>query len=410
MHPLARNPSFVRFLAGRLVTNVGDSLYAIAAMWLVYELTGSAFYTGLAGALVTLPQGLQFLVGPLVDRWPIRRILVVTQLVQAGILCTIPLAAWAGALTVWQLLLVMPLLSMLNQFVYPAQNSALPRIVDEEHIVVANSAFSFAYQGVDTAFRALGGLLVAAIGAIAVFTIDIVTFVFAAALFAGIVIPGDDHTEDASEESYRHGLAMGMRYVRGSILVPILVGTLAVNFTIGVTIAALPPFADIHGGSDVYGFLLAATAAGMLAGAFVASWLDRYALSHISIASYVMTGVFWCVAVSSERVPLLVLLFAVAWLPIGATNVISAAMLQTVVAVGYLGRVTSLVISFGAAAVPVGSLLGGTLAEVFGAATVVFAGGIGFLGLAVYWLVHPDLRTLPRIAEIEPAAYGLGAD
>ena len=35
--------------SGRLLTNLGDSLYFIITMWLVFDLTHSEFYTGLAG-------------------------------------------------------------------------------------------------------------------------------------------------------------------------------------------------------------------------------------------------------------------------------------------------------------------------------------------------------------------------
>ncbi len=73
---LRSNWDFLRLLIGRFVTNAGDSLYTIAGTWLVYDLTGSSFYTGLAGALLLLPPGLQFMAGPLVDRWSLTRILV----------------------------------------------------------------------------------------------------------------------------------------------------------------------------------------------------------------------------------------------------------------------------------------------------------------------------------------------
>jgi hypothetical protein len=59
---------FRRLFAGRVVTNVGDSLYFVAAMWLVYRLTGDPVYSGIAGFLTLAPAALQFLVGPLVDR------------------------------------------------------------------------------------------------------------------------------------------------------------------------------------------------------------------------------------------------------------------------------------------------------------------------------------------------------
>ena len=52
-------------------------------MWLVYVLTGSSFYTGLAGFLVQAPTSVQFLFGPLIHRWKLRRVFVGTQLVQA---------------------------------------------------------------------------------------------------------------------------------------------------------------------------------------------------------------------------------------------------------------------------------------------------------------------------------------
>lgn len=65
---LCGNRDFLRLLFGRLVTNAGDSLYSIAAMWLVHDLTHSTVYTGIASSLLLLPLVLQFISGPIVDR------------------------------------------------------------------------------------------------------------------------------------------------------------------------------------------------------------------------------------------------------------------------------------------------------------------------------------------------------
>lgn len=59
------------------MTNAGDGLSYVAATWLVYDLTGSPFFTGPATFLVLGPAALQF--GPLVDRWPLGRVLVWTR-------------------------------------------------------------------------------------------------------------------------------------------------------------------------------------------------------------------------------------------------------------------------------------------------------------------------------------------
>ncbi|WP_308737383.1 hypothetical protein [Paenibacillus sp. PCH8] len=67
-----KNKNFTLMFFGRILTNIGDSLYAVSAMWLVYNLGGSSFYTGLAGFLSILPKIIQLLSGPMIDRIPIR--------------------------------------------------------------------------------------------------------------------------------------------------------------------------------------------------------------------------------------------------------------------------------------------------------------------------------------------------
>lgn len=203
MRNLFTNSDFRRLFIGRLVTNAGDSLYAVAAMWLVYTLTGSTTYTGIAGFLTMGPQALQVFVGPLVDRLPIRRLLVATQAVQTLLVLTVPAAHVLGVLSVELVLVVMPLLSLLNQFVYPAQTAVLPRLVKDDQLTAANSAFSLAYQGTDMVFNALAGGLVALVGAVALYAIDSLTFAVAVACFVGLRIPPveDAHNDDPSTDS-----------------------------------------------------------------------------------------------------------------------------------------------------------------------------------------------------------------
>lgn len=129
MISLFRNWRFTRLFSGRIITNMADSIYYIAAMWLVYELGGSAFHTGLAGFLALLPQAIQFLAGPLVDRWSLRKTLFITQLVQGILIAIIPIAHQFNYLNVTTVLIIIPLISLLNQFAYPAQTAALPLIL-----------------------------------------------------------------------------------------------------------------------------------------------------------------------------------------------------------------------------------------------------------------------------------------
>lgn len=188
MISLFRNWRFTRLFSGRIITNMADSIYYIAAMWLVYELGGSAFHTGLAGFLALLPQAIQFLAGPLVDRWSLRKTLFITQLVQGILIAIIPIAHQFNYLNVTTVLIIIPLISLLNQFAYPAQTAALPLILKKDELVKGNSLFSFAYQGIDMAFNAIAGILISLLGVVTLFIIDSIVFFIAAVLFLSIRI------------------------------------------------------------------------------------------------------------------------------------------------------------------------------------------------------------------------------
>ncbi|SEK96146.1 MFS transporter [Haloferax larsenii] len=436
---IVRNANLRRLVLGRLVTNAGDSVYAIAAMWLVYDLTGSSAYTGLAGFLTMAPQALQVLAGPLVDRWSLRRILVGTQLAQAVLVLTIPLAEFLSLLSVWVVLSVMPLVSLLNQLVYPAQSAAVPRVVDGDDLVAANSLLSLSYQGVDMAFNALAGVLIATTGAVALYLADSVSFAVAAALFVRLHTPaasedadagtdaginprtdtdssntpsavadgGEDSSTadaDSDEAGYLDDLRAGIGFIRGSILLPLLVTGLVANGVFGGAWATMPAFADARGGPEAYGLLMAAIAGGMLVGAAVASVFDDLPYGALSIGLFAVSGSLWLGAVTISWLPGTVALLALATVPFGISNVVTMAMIQTLVPEDLLGRVMAAVGSLSTLMMPVGSALGGVLGDAVGAGVVVGAGGVGLLFVAAYVFAVPSLRRLPAIDEIESLA------
>ncbi|MFC5971408.1 MFS transporter [Halomarina salina] len=443
MSSLFRNANFARLFAGRVVTNAGDSLYYVASMWLVYDLTGSSFYTGLAGFLVLAPSAFQFLFGPLVDRVSLRRLLVGTQLTQAVVVLTVPLAFTLGYLNVWVVLAVMPILSLLNQPVYPAQSAALPRLVERDELVRANSLFALAYQGIDAGFNALGGVLVAVVGATALFVLDAATFVAAAALFAGLRVRAAGETSDSvggpedapdtaepvaatdggadetaerpdgGEEptgagddptSYVADLREGIAFLRGTVMGKVMLGSVVVNGTFGAALAVLPAYGDMLGGEIAYGLLTAGVGGGLFVGALAASRFEDYAFGWLNVVSFLVGAVLWAAAVTVGWFPGTVALLALALVPVGVTNVLFSALVQSLVPEAMLGRASAVMGSMSSAATPVGALLGGAAADAFGVTVVLYVTAAGLLGLAVYLASIRQFRRLPRISDVETLA------
>lgn len=406
---MLRNSNFLKLFIGRIVTNIGDSIYYIASMWLVYELGGNAFYTGLAGFLILLPKALQFLTGPFIDRCSIKKILVTTQILQCILVLFIPIAYLYDFLSIQLILIVMPLIAFIEEFAYPAQTKALPLILEKDDLINGNSLFAFAYQGVDIVFNAIAGILVAMFGVMVLYIADSITFAVATLCFGLLKVtqsPDSNQIKPPQKsiigfvKIYLMEIKEGFKVVFGSLLWAILIGTLIANFSIGVAMAVLPSFADQIGGVKMYGIFLAALSIGSLIGALTGPLIGKFRLGYATIIAFTLGGICWTLS-GITSIPLLsAILFGLAWIPIGSINVLFAGVAQAVIPNYLLGRVSSVISSVSVGVMPIGSLVGGYLAVSLGSKTIFSFTGIGMLCITIIWIIHPVLRRLPVINSI----------
>jgi MFS family permease len=405
---ILKNRNFLLLFLGRIFTNIGDSLYYVAAMWLVYKLSGNPFYSGLAGFLTLLPSALQFLTGPFVDRWSIKNTLVITQVLQCILILIIPITHYFDLLTVQLLLIIMPIVAFIEQFAYPAQSKALPLLLHKTQLLKGNSLFSFAYQGIDLICTTLSGILVALLGAITLYVIDSFTFAITALLFFSLKMPKQAEANTSlSTKQYFSELKEGFSIVFRSLMGVFLIGSVVANFSIGMTMAILPSFADSLGGVKLYGFFLAAISAGSLIGALFSSWVGKRNVGRVSIISFATGAVFWFLSTIVPFQWLSIFLFGLAWIPIGATNILFATISQMAIPNQYLGRINSVMRSMGTIAMPFGSLIGGYTANVFSSQLIFALASIGILFISLVWLLHPKLRSLPKADEITADTFEL---
>lgn len=408
---LARDADVVRLFGGRVITRVGDSLYFVATMWLVFELTGSTFYTGLAGALARGPQAFRFLVGPLVDRMHLRYSLVLPQLLQAGIVLVIPVAAATNQLSVVIVLVVIPVLSAVGQLDDPAQNAAVPRVVDDELLVRANGLFSLFARGSKAGANAFAGVLVTAVGATAAYVFDAATFAIAALLFGTLRLQNGSAELDAQQtQPYLTALRAGWHLVQSSVILPMIVGAALGNFLISVAYAVLPAYAESLGGAATYGLLLGAISAGMLIGSILASVVEDQPFGHVTVGSFLLGACCWAGGiVLSHRVGTAVLL-AAAGIAVGIYNVLVLSATQTGVPNEFLGRVMALAGTATGIATPLGFLLGGVLGDVFHITLVMLAPAVGYGAVGIYWFAYTPLRRFRPVTEIAPNQFELSSD
>ncbi|MEV5599976.1 MFS transporter [Streptomyces sp. NPDC052299] len=139
---LLRLRDFRRLLAVRIMSQAADGVYQVAlATYVVFapEKQASAGAIASAMAVLLLPYSL---VGPfagvLLDRWPRRQVFVYGNLLRSGLACCTALLI-IGAAPAWLFYASALCVTAVNRFVLAGLSAVLPRVVERQHLVLANS-------------------------------------------------------------------------------------------------------------------------------------------------------------------------------------------------------------------------------------------------------------------------------
>lgn len=235
--------SFLLYWRANAVSAFGTyiTLFALQTL-VVLTLHGSAAEVGWLNSARWLPYlVVGVVVGALVDRHPRRPILVITDLVQAGLLVTIPLLWWIHRLSFPGLLVVVMAYGTASVINGAAAMSLLPRLVQRGDLQRAHARGDGADAVAMSAGPALGGLLVSAVGAPAAVLVDAATYVYSAATLSRIRVTEPRPKGGVTARALVLEIRDGVRWVyRGSGLTTLAIATHAWfvgNAVIGVVLA-----------------------------------------------------------------------------------------------------------------------------------------------------------------------------
>ena len=375
-----RNRPFLFLWIAQLVSQSGDYVFAVALLWLVLEVTGSAFAVGIVVAGTILPG---VLLGPFlgvyIDRWDRRRTLVVTNVVQGFVVAALSALVVAGLTSLTGVFLAVLVLGSGATIVRVATRAYVPSVVPVADLPPANSLLSFSGSLNQVLALSLGGILVALLGVALPIEYDAVSF-FAAALIL-LLIPTRPSPADttAAPQSYRTELTEGLAFVRRNrFMVELILIGVVVNFFGNGVFALYAPYAEfvLHGGPSAYGFLGAFTAAGAIVGAGVMGRIDahRTAGRYLFGGGVAIGGTVLALGFARELVWALTLMLALGAI-LEVTNIPIEVVMQAKIPRQLLGRVGAAFGAFVMAAGPVGPLFAGWLAQRWSVSDVFLLSG-----------------------------------
>jgi len=305
-HPyvrLARDARFSTFWLAGTISVFGDRLHQIALGVMVLAVTGSAMQTGLVFLAATLPN---LILGPIagifVDRWDQKHVLIVSDLLRAGLVLTLPFVA---DINIWLVYPVVFIVTTVSLFFRPAKAAIVPRIVRRDDLMPANGAIWTGETMADIAGYPLAGVFVALLGtnlALA-FWVDAMTYVISAVLLAGLIIPPAVREVgprvSGAIAGFVEELREGWHFLRGdATLFQNTMVSVVAQLTVGATLALMVVYAQRSLDGDVipypesYAIIEAAIGLGNLIGGFVIGAIGaRFQKGWLVITGFAVMGV-----------------------------------------------------------------------------------------------------------------------
>jgi MFS family permease len=375
--PLRESPAYRRAWTGQLVSFVGTQMTMVALPVQVYQLTDSAFAVGLLGAVELLPVlALGLLGGAIVDAADLRRVLLTTSSLLAlgsGVLAA---QALFGLQEVWLLYLAAAFLAAVSAVDGPARSLLAPRLLPPGRIPAASALTHLSLNIGLTGGPLIAGVLIAAFGAGAAYSFDVLSFGYALYAVARL---GPMRPEGGGTPPSMRSIVEGLNWVRRQpvILMAFLLDFDAMIF--GMPRALFPALAETHfnGDASTAGLLYASPAIGALLGGALSGPLGRIRQQGLAV---ILSVAIWGLAITgfglSPYLWLAVLLLGVA----GAADLASAVMRRTIVQLAtpdaMRGRVSGLYIINVTGGPRLGDLEAGTVAALAGPTVSAWSGGV----------------------------------
>ena len=384
--------------SGAFLSTIGTWMQKVAQNWLVLTITGSsAFFLGLDSFLGELPILLFTVVGGVfADRHDRRQMLLVSQYIQMTAAFTLAALVYWDVVRIWHVLALSVTTGLAQAFGGPAHQSLLPSLVGKDDVPNAIAFNSIQFNLARVIGPLFAGAALAAFGMVACFGLNGLSFL---AVIAAIMSLRVRHIPPAATRRLREEFQSGFTYVRSH---PALLGLAVLGFAgtfLGNPLLTfLPLFAQnvLHGDVTQYTHLMSSAGAGAVTGALVVAWRGRFPHMgrNVLLIQIVFGGLMVLFAMTRSFWLNAFLLFAG-----GACMVMVFATLSSLVQLNapneMRGRVMSLYMVAFRGGMPLGSLLGGWLASLTGAATVLTINGVLLSAVAaVFLLKNKEIREL----------------
>ncbi|MGI9006287.1 MAG: MFS transporter [Streptosporangiaceae bacterium] len=368
--------NFRLFAIGQVVSNTGTWMQRVAQDWLVLQLThGSGTAVGIATGLQFLPLLLFSLWGGMIaDRYPKRRVLMVTQASMGALALILGVLAVTGAVRPWHIYVLAFGLGLATVVDNPTRQSFAIEMVGQDDLQNAIGLNSAVFNLARIVGPAVAGLVIAVVGTSAAFFLNAMSYL---TVIYSLRLMRESELRPAERVARAKGqLREGLAYVRSrtdlmlTMLLVFFVATFGMNFQVTTALMSRVVF---HTGAGRFGIASAVFAFGALIGALVAARRARTSLRLL-----LMTALAFGLAEAATGLMPNYWSFLVLLVPTGLALItfttLANSSVQLSVPADMRGRVMGIYMLVFLGGAPAGAPLTGWVAEHFGTRFSLIAG------------------------------------
>ncbi len=357
-----RQRNFALLWFGQLISLTGDYVLIVALPFYTYQLTGSVLATGVMFLVQALPGlFLGSLAGVFVDRWDRRWTMIASDLLRAGVLLFLLLVRSRDL--VWIIYAVAFTEQLISLFFIPAKGAIIPNLVEEQHLMAANSLNSTSDAITRLVGPPLGGALLALLGLSSTIFIDSASYLVSALMISLIAMPARSLSAGEAlavgqKEEMAQGTEAGILVtlagvwrewldglrlvIHERILLTLFVAGAIIMLSQGIINVLIVVFvkAILHGDASTFGLLITFQGIGMLAGAVLVGQLGkRLKPAYLLALGTVPAGIAVLAIVNVANIVLTLALITVVGVLVVSFFITEQTLLQSAVADEYRGRV-----------------------------------------------------------------------
>jgi len=301
-----RFPVFRRIWLASLLSNLGLMIQSVGAAWAMTQMTAAADKVALVQTALMLPIMIVAMpAGAIADMYD-RRVVSLASLALALVgASALTMLDWSGHITPNILLAFCFIIGSGMALFGPAWQSSVGEQVPPEVLPAAVALNGISYNIARSFGPAIGGVVVAAAGAVAAFAANALLYV---PLFVVLLLwRRQVEVSRLPRERLNRAMVSGVRYIANSPSIRVVLMRTLITGICGGSISALMPLVArdlLHGGAQTYGIMLGAFGMGAVIGALNIALIRKHFGSETAIrgCTLIMGVAITGVAVSTEPV------------------------------------------------------------------------------------------------------------